>query len=228
MKKIFKLSNLIVASLLTCSSLFATCANDIDMGGHRITNVGEPIEDSDVITKGYLDNKINSNSVSFSATNEYFSYITFPSTIVESSVNINESNSFNPESGVFTAPSNGVYLFNLDILIDTFYGKNADGSNADLNDSKWREDKHIYIKKFNTNESVTLNGGTILGKVWIGMEGKDSNGNVVLGHRKAGSRSVIVKLEEGEKVCVQFLKWDNSEEGDKIKAIIHFSGFKLH
>lgn len=220
---------LTILALLSINTVaFATCANDIDMGGHRITNVGEPINDGDVVNKFYIDSKLAENRVSFDATNEYFSYITFPSIIKESVVNINDGNGFNPDSGVFRAPSSGTYVINLNVLADTFYGKNADGSSANLNDSKWREDKHIYIKKFLANEDVTLDGGNIIGKVWIGQNGSDSSGDVTLGHRKAASRSVIVKLNEGDKISIQFLKWDNASEGDKIKAIVHFSGYKLY
>ena len=46
-------------SLATVTALtfgaWATCADDVDMGEHKITNVADPVNDQDVATKKYVD-----------------------------------------------------------------------------------------------------------------------------------------------------------------------------
>jgi len=227
MKNRLKIALSVITILGVSSSLYATCAKDIDMGGYRITNVGEPQDSGDVVTKSYLERKFNNSKVSFAVKkidSDKKNLLTFPSIIKMDNVTINDANTYDPTTGVFTAPSDGIYKFDVSLMVGTVYGKNADGSKADLSNAKWHDDMLFYIKKFNSDQAVTLEDGEIIGKVWIGQSGE----NDVKWFRKAASSNVIVKLKEADKICIQFSYWDGGEEGDQIGFNIQFTGFKLY
>jgi len=52
-------------SLATVTALtlgaWATCADDVDMGEHKITNVADPVNDQDVATKKYVDDLLSNS-----------------------------------------------------------------------------------------------------------------------------------------------------------------------
>jgi len=56
MKNLTKTTLISLATLTALSmGAWAECSGDVDMGGHRITNVADPVNFKDVVTKGYMD-----------------------------------------------------------------------------------------------------------------------------------------------------------------------------
>ena len=56
MKNLTKMTLISLATLTALSmGAWAECSADVDMGGHKISNVADPIRAKDVATKGYVD-----------------------------------------------------------------------------------------------------------------------------------------------------------------------------
>ena len=59
MKNLTKITLISLATLTALSiGAWAECLADVDMGGHKISNVAEPVRAKDVATKGYVDESL--------------------------------------------------------------------------------------------------------------------------------------------------------------------------
>jgi len=58
MKTMNKIAVSIVAVVALSTGAYATCASDVDMGGNTISNVADPISNTDVANKQYVDGAI--------------------------------------------------------------------------------------------------------------------------------------------------------------------------
>lgn len=177
----------------------------------------------------------NNLTVSFSANHFYWDVepnVTFPSILKADNVETNRGSAYDPSTGIFTAPSDGSYMFAATVFVSTFTGKNADGSNPDFaKQAKWHEDMHININSYDANKTPKGDGtgADKIGEMWIGEDGGLIDGDKrKKWYRKSASATAIHYLKKGEKVCLEFQIWNKAEVGDKVMMSYNFSGTKLH
>ena len=177
----------------------------------------------------------NNLTVSFSANRFYWGptpNVVFPSVLKADNVETNRGSAYDPNTGIFTAPSDGSYLFAATVFVSTLTGENADGSKPDLKtQTKWHEDMQININRYDASKQIKGNGtgADKIGEMWIGEDGGLIDGDKrKKWFRKSASAQAIHYLKKGEKVCLEFQVWNGADVGDKVMMSYNFSGTKLH
>jgi len=176
----------------------------------------------------------NSQNINFSANEFYWGAtpnVTFPSVLKAKTKELNVGGAYDSETGVFTAPIDGTYMFCATVFVSTFSGANADGSKANYNDKKWHEDILVNLNHYLAKEQIfgTGKGANKLGEMWIGEDGGLIDGDKrKKWHRKSASTQAIKYLKRGEKVCLEFQIWNEANTGDKVSMSYNFSGTKIN
>jgi hypothetical protein len=144
-------------------------------------------------------------------------------------VEVNEGSAYDSNTGIFTAPIDGFYNFSSKVFVNTLV-KNEDGSSIDYTDMKWHEDMIFAINRY--DQDVTPDGSGAgadkIGEMWLGQVGSVGPDNLQAKWRRdQASDSVNHYLKAGEKVCVEFLVWNNATDSDGVMVSFSFSGHRI-
>jgi hypothetical protein len=182
-----------------------------------------------------LEDWRNAQTISFSANQFYWGgtpNVTFPSVLKAENVESNRGSGYDPKTGIFTAPSDGSYLFAATVFVSTVTGLNKDGSKPDFaKQKKWHDDMHFNINRYDANKQIKGDGtgADKIGEIWIGEDGGlITDDTRKKWFRKSASATAIRYLKKGEKVAIEFQIWDEAEAGDQVMVSFNFSGTKLH
>lgn len=173
--------------------------------------------------------KIPKQPITFSA-NEFVwsnnTNVTYPSILSPSNVEINTWGGYDKNSGIFTAPKSGIYLFSASIARNTIVAKDEKGKNLQSNSSVRKEDMLFNFMKYSTSQtpSPDRSTGHRFGEIWIGQVNTKVNQTW---QRGSGATNVITHLNKGEKVTLEFGIWDGAKNGYTTELSYSLSGYMI-